>query len=530
MNDATEHGFAKNPQGYETVVNIIMADLFFHVVSITRLCFCRIKLTLETTNIIRLIRFLLNEKTIATDLPPGMVILDFVRYHQHLTGTKIGCREGDCGACTVLVGEIKNGELQYQSMTSCLMPIGNAHGKHIVTIEGVNFADKLNPVQQAMADEGATQCGFCTPGFVMSLAGFCLSDKEATQQNVIAAIDGNICRCTGYKSIERAAGKVATIMKERNGEEITSFVSDKKILPDYFSQIKNRLQELIDSEKARSLPDLAALPERPHIVGGGTDLYVQKHEEMKEAGIRFLFDYPELNSISKEGNKCIIGPSATVSDLKNSTIINEAFPNFQHYVKLISSTPIRNMATIAGNFVNASPIGDFTIFFLALDAQLVLRSQPQTAHSEGRLRIIPLRKFYKSYKQLDKKPDEHIEQITFELPAANTFFNFEKVSKRTHLDIASVNSAISITMNGAIIETAGLSAGGVGPVPMYLQKTAEFLTGKKISDEMIQQAIEVMHTEISPISDARGSKEYKTLLLEQLIKIHFMKLPEKEAL
>src|SRR5689334_13441890 len=147
---------------------------------------------------ITLIRFILNEKEIATELAAGMVLLDFIRYHQQLTGTKIGCREGDCGACTVLVGEIVNGELEYESMTSCLLPLGNAQGKHIVTIEGINFPDKLNPVQQAMADCGATQCGFCTPGFVMSLAGFCLSNKKPSYENAIAAVDGNICRCTGY--------------------------------------------------------------------------------------------------------------------------------------------------------------------------------------------------------------------------------------------------------------------------------------------------------------------------------------------
>lgn len=471
-----------------------------------------------------MIQFILNERTIATDLPPGMLLLDFIRYHQHLTGTKIGCREGDCGACTVLAGEIKNGELHYRSMTSCLLPIGNAHGKHIVTIEGVNLINELNPVQQAMADEGATQCGFCTPGFVMSMAGFCLSDKEATQQNVIAAIDGNICRCTGYKSIERAATKVAALMKERNGEEATAFVSNNKILPGYFATIKDKL---LDLEKKIAAKESDGLPTTNHklqtFIGGGTDLYVQKHDEMKEADVNFLSGRPGSGSIHKEGNKCILGPSVTVSDLKNSSIITDAFPQFQQYAKLVSSTPIRNMATIAGNFVNASPIGDFTIFFLALDVQLLLRSQPQTAHSEGRLRIIPLRKFYKGYKQLDKKPDEHIEQITFELPSSDSYFHFEKVSKRTHLDIASVNSAISMTMNGELIAAIGLSAGGVGPVPMYLQKTSSFLTGKRITDEIIEEAIAVMQTEISPISDARGSKEYKTLLLGQLIKIHFSK-------
>jgi len=444
-----------------------------------------------------------------------MVILDFIRYHQHLTGTKIGCREGDCGACTVLVGEIVNGEMQYQSMTSCLMPIGNALGKHIVSIEGINFADTLNPIQQAMADEGATQCGFCTPGFVMSLAGYCLSNAAANQQSAIAAIDGNICRCTGYKPIERAAGKVAAIMKERNEEEVTSFVARKKILPEYFTGIKERLQEMNQVERSRLLPDLAALKERPHVVGGGTDLYVQKHDTMTNADIHFVFDRAELNGITKEGNKCFLGAAVTVSDLKASPIINEAIPDFQQIAKLVSSTPIRNMATIAGNFINASPIGDFTIFFLALDAQLIL--------TDGKTkRELPLRQLYKGYKSLDKKPEEQIEKIWFELPGKNSYFHFEKVSKRTHLDIASVNTAILLEMKGDIIDRAGISAGGVGPVPMFLLKMSDYLVGKKISNDIIEGAIEVMKTEISPMSDARGTSEYKTLLLGQLIKAHFL--------
>ena len=467
-----------------------------------------------------MIRFILNEKEIATGLPPGMPLLDFIRYHQHLMGTKIGCREGDCGACTVLVGELVNGAMQYESMTSCLLPLGNVQGKHIVTIEGINFEDNLNPIQQAMADAGATQCGFCTPGFVVSLAGFCLNNKEASHQNAIAAVDGNICRCTGYKSIERAAGKVAEIMKQKNGEEATVFVATKKILPEYFSKIKNKLQSLLNTE-----PPTSRFPLPTHLVGGGTDLYVQKHDEMTHADIRFVFDEPELNGIKREENRCLIGPSVTVSDLMDSSIINEAFPDFQHYAKLISSTPIRNMATIAGNFINASPIGDFTIFFLALDARLTLALSTSGEGSKSVSgREIPLRNLYKGYKQLDKKPNEIIEKIWFELPGKNSLFSFEKVSKRTNLDIASVNSAISLAMNGNEIAKAGVSAGGVGPVPMYLQKTSEFLKGKKINEETVNGAIETMKTEISPISDARGTREYKTLLLGQLIKAHFIKL------
>src|SRR5215813_9386474 len=163
-----------------------------------------------------MIRFILNNHDIETNLPPGITVLDFVRYHQNLKGTKIGCREGDCGACTVLVGELVGGSIKYRSMTSCLMPLANAAGKHIVTVEGINPEDgSLTPVQQAMVDESGTQCGFCTVGFVMSLTGFCMDHvssphvSKGSVEMAISSVDGNICRCTGYKSIERAAAIVS---------------------------------------------------------------------------------------------------------------------------------------------------------------------------------------------------------------------------------------------------------------------------------------------------------------------------------
>src|SRR6186997_3094039 len=157
-----------------------------------------------------MIEFILNETDIETDLPAGMTVLDFVRYRQNLKGTKIGCREGDCGACTVLVGELVGDKVRYRTMTSCLMPLANAAGKHIVTVEGINPPDgSLTPVQQAMVDRSGTQCGFCTVGFVMSLTGFCIDETPKTPEMAVSAVDGNICRCTGYMSIERAAVKLS---------------------------------------------------------------------------------------------------------------------------------------------------------------------------------------------------------------------------------------------------------------------------------------------------------------------------------
>jgi xanthine dehydrogenase small subunit len=175
------------------------------------------------------------------------------------------------------------------------------------------------------------------------------------------------------------------------------------------------------------------------------------------------------------------------------------------------------MATVAGNFVNASPIGDLTIMFLALDAQLVL-SDGHTA------REIPLRQFYQGYKVLAKAPQENITAIWFELPSTAARFNFEKVSKRTHLDIASVNSACHFKVHDGFIVTAGISAGGVGPTPMLLPKASAYLEGKEVSEELIQKAVEIAQTEISPISDARGTETYKRLLLNQLLKAHFLAL------
>ena len=451
-------------------------------------------------------------------MPPATLLLDFVRYHKNLTGTKIGCREGDCGACTILTGEIHEGKLRYRSATSCLMPIANAQGKHIVSIEGIN-TEGLNFLQQTFAEEGATQCGFCTPGFMVSLAGFCAAKNAATREAAIDAVNGNICRCTGYKSIERAAYKIADKLKQRKENDPISFAVENNMLPAYFNGIQKKLSAL-------SLPSNGLQKEKesaPACMGGGTDLYVQQHEGLHHLSLDFLFDKTHLKGIVQQGSKCVMGASVTATDIQESPVFQDHFPQLAKFIKLVSSTPIRNMATIAGNLANASPIGDFTIFLLALDAQLVL--------TDGETkREIPLRKFYKSYKQVDIHPGEYVAQIYFELPSPGTKFNFEKVCKRTHLDIASVNSAISLKMDENNIVSAAISAGGVGPVPAYLAKGSALLAGKNISPELIEALIDMVQQEISPISDPRGTAMYKRFLLGQLIKAHFMELfPELDC-
>jgi xanthine dehydrogenase small subunit len=495
-----------------------------------------------------MLRFILNKDEISTDLPAGTTVLDFVRYHQNLKGTKIGCREGDCGACTVLVGELSGDNVKYRSMTSCLMPLANAADKHIVTVEGINPENgSLTPVQQAMVDENGTQCGFCTVGFVMSLTGFCIDESPKTREMAVSAIDGNICRCTGYKSIERAATRISEQSEPPATGSVPPAVAgglrsaiDKLIVPEYFSNIRARLKDISPRLDSKSNPQLA-VPTEPSFVSGGTDVYVQKPDSMVESVASHLFDSADLRGIRDTGEFIEIGASATVTDLLVSPVMQSIFPDLYKHLKLVSSTPIRNMATLAGNFVNASPIGDMTVWFLALDAEIKLEQCKSPHVSKGETRMLPLKDLYLGYKQLAKREDEFISLIRFRKPDADLRFNFEKVCKRTYLDIATVNTAISLRLLDSgppvpailqseiqnpksKIEAVHVAAGGVAPVPLYLAKTSEFLNGKEVNDEMIAEANEIMQSEISPISDVRGTEEYKRLLLRQLFTAHFVEI------
>ncbi len=452
-------------------------------------------------------RFILNNELISTDVAAGTTLLDFVRYHRNLSGTKIGCREGDCGACTILVGDVAGDQVKYMSLTSCITPLGNVNGKHVVSVEGLNM-DELSPVQRAMVDEAGTQCGFCTVGFVVSLTGSCLSDKTPTFDDIINDIDGNICRCTGYKSIERAASRISDLLKLKDTNQPISWLVSNKFIPEYFSTIAQRLKHI-----AATPLDKGVL-----VVGGGTDLYVQKHHETEESFIHFINSRTDMRQIVVHDNICFIGGSCTASDIMHSKELNDAFPNLYKHMKLVSSTPIRNIGTVAGNFVNASPIGDLTAFFLALDCTVTLED------ASSNQRKLALKDFFKGYKQLNKTADEVITQIEFTLPDHQTHFNFEKVSKRTYLDIASVNSACSVRVEDDVIIGMHASAGGVGPTPIYLKRTCEFLIGKKLNVKNIEAAQEIIWEEISPISDVRGTAEYKRTLLNRLFFAHFLEL------
>ncbi|MCB9290530.1 MAG: FAD binding domain-containing protein [Lewinellaceae bacterium] len=463
-----------------------------------------------------MVEFYLNNQKIRTAASPGSALLDLIRREQGLTGTKLVCKEGECAACAVLVGSLQDGRVKYQNMCSCIMPLANAQGRHIVTIEGINLSE-LTPVQQAIVDCHGSQCGFCTPGFVVSLSGALLTDHRPGYEQLLRAIDGNICRCTGYKSIERAVQRIAEeLPKENYGLEM---LIREGYLPSYFSTMPEKLQAI------NKPPEASQAGQFPVFLGGGTDLLVQAPEKVAHSPVQPVSELPALRGVREEGGRCIIGAATTATELEQSTVFQSVLNPDDGFFHLLSSSPIRNMSTVGGNLINASPIGDFTILFLALDSHIRLRGPAGE-------RTLPLKEFYLDYKKMDRKPEEYLAAVEFEIPQKEVCFSFEKVSTRRNLDIASVNTAAAIAIDeNNIIRTLHLSAGGVGPIPMYLHQTVSFLRGKELSEANLKKAVAVMQEEIAPISDARGTAEYKRMLLRQLVLAHFQKAaPEMEMI
>ena len=453
-----------------------------------------------------MIQFILNNTIINTSANASMTLLDFIRENKRLKGTKIGCREGDCGACTVLVGELTGNNVSYQSITSCIWPLGNAIGKHIVTVEGINLPEKLNIVQQAMTDNYATQCGFCTPGFVVSMTGYALENDKGTTCN--DAISGNICRCTGYKSIEKAGFEIENKLQQKDDNHQIEWLIKEGFIPNYFETIPDKLRGL-------KIPKLSS---EGTIVANGTDLYVRYADRLSEEKIRLISHETDLEGISIADNVCTIGVNTTVTQLLENKELRIIFPKLKQFLKLISSEPIRNMGTLGGNFVNASPIGDMSIFFLGLNSTLTIQHKNKTE------RTIPFHKFHQNYKVYDLQENEILKSISFPVLRENEHFNFEKVSKRIHLDIASVNAAGRISLENDCVQDAHFSVGGAAAIPKYLSKTNDYLIGKIINSETVKEAEKVLQSEISPISDVRGTSDYKRLLAKQLFFAHFIEL------
>ncbi|OGV11794.1 MAG: hypothetical protein A3J84_05260 [Ignavibacteria bacterium RIFOXYA2_FULL_37_17] len=339
-----------------------------------------------------------------------------------------------------------------------------------------------------------------------------MSNSSLHPDDATESLGGNVCRCTGYAGIKRAAvDSISVFENGKSGERnhLENLIT-LNFIPHYFRAIKKQLEEI--SEGNKSIEKKSSV-----VISGGTDLYVQRWENLVRGKGNLISQDKKLSGISKTGKQINIGSATTIEEIKSSKLLQKYFPQWNYYLSLFGSLPIRNRATVGGNIVNASPIGDMVNILLALNSTVHLKDGKKK-------RSILLKSFYKGYKSLDKRKNEIVEKISFQIPSKHSFFNFEKISKRTYLDIASVNSSIYIELKSGKVTTIHISAGGVAPIPLYLSSTCNYLKNKTIDTETIKNAAEISSNEILPISDARGSADYKRLLLRQLLYAHFIKL------
>ncbi|HOZ72396.1 MAG TPA: FAD binding domain-containing protein [Spirochaetales bacterium] len=462
---------------------------------------------------IRTINFRLNESEYHVKVREEALALDWIRNEAGLKGTKEGCREGDCGACLVLLGGsaprrdgAPDGAVEWRSVTSCTLAMGELDGKHLITIEGLASAG-LTPVMEAMLDEGASQCGFCSPGFVLALTGFLVSGARVDPVEAMLAVEGNLCRCTGYGSIRRAAAKLAADFADLPASlaERLTVLAGRRVLPAGLAALMAEPPVAAISTDADSAGEAV-------VIGGGTDYFVRNPDPQPGLAPSFTYRGPEARSITRlerDGKRYVrLGPAVNATDFFGSAIVREAAPGIERHELDVASPPIRNRATLAGNVVNASPIADMTAMLMALGAELVL------AGPKGERRIA-LERFFLGYKKVDLAAGESVAAIEFE--AGWSRFAFEKASKRERLDIATVNCAVAVRMSAdGSIADARYSAGGVAATPLRLTVAEAAMRGKRPSAALARELGAIAAGAGSPMSDVRGSSTYRVRLLERL--------------
>lgn len=468
------------------------------------------------------IRFRLNETDCTIAGEGNGLALDWIRGTAGLKGTKEGCREGDCGACLVMLGGSgADGRMEWLSVTSCTLGLGDLDGRHLITIEGLASLG-LTPVMEAMLDEGASQCGFCSPGFVLALTNFLVSGTIVDPVSAMVAVEGNLCRCTGYGSIRRAAAILAARFSDLpvGLEERLDVLAERKVLPPSLASLMKKppFPATDGSSEAGARPDVSG---KPGIIGGGTDYFVRNPDPSEDVRFSYTDREPEARTIRniKKGEESLleIGCAVTVTEFFSSGIIKAKAPGIDRFASAVASLPIRNRATLAGNIANASPIADMTAMLIALEARVLVGNGVDGG------REIELDRFFLGYKKTDMRETERIVSIL--IPGGAVLFNFEKVARRSHLDIACVNSALAVRMHpDGTIARARLSAGGVAAVPLLLEQAGSAMEGKTPDAALAKSAGLLAAQAGNPQSDVRGSSTYRKRLLERLTWAHFIRL------
>lgn len=467
------------------------------------------------------IRFILNGEAISlTDVPPDLTLLDWLRLERRLRGSKEGCAEGDCGACTVLVGRLMDDEIIYDSVTACIRFVGSLHGTHVVTIEHLRGENgNLHPVQQAMVDHHGSQCGFCTPGFVMSLYGLWMRNPDPSQSAIEKALQGNLCRCTGYAPIIRAAQAMSSYGLPQ-GDPL---LAERIALKAEIKAIHDGSRVEIGEGESRiivpaSLDDFAhvyeAHPEAT-IVAGSTDAGLWVTKFMRHIGpVIFIGHLQELKRIAENASE--IRFYAGVSYSEAMPTLTAAFPAMAELWDRIAGEQVRNMGTIGGNIANGSPIGDTPPPFIALGAKLHLR------RGEHR-REIKLEDYFLAYGKQDRQPGEFVESVTIPLLPVGERFAVYKISKRREEDISALCGAFRVFINDAgVVGMARIAFGGMAATPKRAKAVEAALVGQPWTLESVEAAMAAFATDYQPISDMRASADYRLLSAQNLLKRFFL--------
>ncbi len=450
-------------------------------------------------------------------------LLNYIRTKLKKTGTKEGCAEGGCGACTVVLGELKNSEIKYKAINSCITFLPTLQGKQLILVEDlISKEGSLHPVQQAMVNYHGSQCGFCTPGFVMSLFSMFKKYSKFKDDVIKDSITGNLCRCTGYQPIIKAAKSL------KNKNKVDHFTKNKKNTINLLKKINNRSIVIYNKGKKYFAPqhvwELKKILKKnidTDFFSGGTDLSLSVTKEKKDINsIIYMNSISELNYIKKNNKYIEVGASTPLIELES--YIKKYYPDFTKILKRYGSPQIRNVATMAGNIATASPIGDCLPLLLSLNAKVVLQDLKRT-------RILFLDNFFVSYRKTKLKKRQFIRSIRIPLFEDNTFKAY-KVSKRFDDDISSVCAAFNLEIVKNKIQSARIAYGGMAVIPKRAIYCEKVLSDSLVTEEIINKAKKSLEKDFKPITDVRASQKYRMEVAKNLLEKCFLEIKQKKLI
>lgn len=470
-----------------------------------------------------MLEFLLNrELRREPSLDPNLTVLRYLREQHGRTGTKEGCASGDCGACTLVLAEPGGERLRYRAINSCITLVGALHGKQLISVEDLKHEGALHAVQQAMVDCHGSQCGYCTPGFVMSLFALRKNspagryDPHQTRE----ALAGNLCRCTGYRPIlaaaEQACADPAPDPFDADREQILARLN--AIAPAAALQAETGDRRCL---MPRSLDELAALclahPEA-RLLAGGSDLALEVTQQHRELPLLVhLGQVEELRRLEVRDTCLVIGAARPLADCHQA--LAAEYPDFGALLERFASLQIRNQATLGGNIGNASPIGDTPPLLIALDAQLVLRRGAER-------RQLPLQDYFVDYKVTARQPGEFIETIIVPRARPQRTLRAYKVSKRLDDDISAVCAAFVLQIEDGRITDARIAYGGMAAIPKRANGCEQVLLGAPLDDATLERACAALAGDFTPLSDFRASREYRLRVAQNLLRKCFLELQQ----